>query len=234
MSYCVNCGVELDKTCQVCPLCQTPVLNPRQPVDTVSPPPYPSKKGVTEIGSNREFTILITIILVTTAVVCTLLNHFMFTWSHWSIYVAGLCALLWIILLPMFFPGKIHACVCLALNGVGLAAYLGIISILHPGNGWYVDIALPMAALGTVSIIIFYYFTLKRRSSFITKTVLFLGNLGVLCAVIELLIHDHYGHPIALSWSAIVLVCCASIDFILIILSFMKGPREEIRRRMHF
>ena len=23
MSYCVNCGVELDKTCSVCPLCNT-------------------------------------------------------------------------------------------------------------------------------------------------------------------------------------------------------------------
>ena len=37
MSYCVNCGVELDKTCSVCPLCNTKVINPNQPVDTVSP-----------------------------------------------------------------------------------------------------------------------------------------------------------------------------------------------------
>ncbi len=28
MSYCVNCGVELDKTCAVCPLCNTKVCNP--------------------------------------------------------------------------------------------------------------------------------------------------------------------------------------------------------------
>lgn len=45
MSYCVNCGVELDKTCSVCPLCNTKVINPNQPVDTVSPKPYPVDKG---------------------------------------------------------------------------------------------------------------------------------------------------------------------------------------------
>ena len=30
MSYCVNCGVELDSTAQKCALCDTPVYNPSQ------------------------------------------------------------------------------------------------------------------------------------------------------------------------------------------------------------
>ena len=34
MSYCVNCGVELDPSAGICPLCHTPVCNPVQPVDT--------------------------------------------------------------------------------------------------------------------------------------------------------------------------------------------------------
>lgn len=32
MSYCVNCGVELDDTVAICPLCHTPVQNPNRPV----------------------------------------------------------------------------------------------------------------------------------------------------------------------------------------------------------
>lgn len=28
MSYCVNCGVELDASASECPLCNTPVINP--------------------------------------------------------------------------------------------------------------------------------------------------------------------------------------------------------------
>ena len=33
MSYCVNCGVELNPAASCCPLCGTPVLNPRQKAD---------------------------------------------------------------------------------------------------------------------------------------------------------------------------------------------------------
>ena len=33
MSYCVNCGVELDPSAGICPLCHTPVVNPGRPVD---------------------------------------------------------------------------------------------------------------------------------------------------------------------------------------------------------
>ena len=74
MSYCVNCGVELDKTCSVCPLCNTKVINPNQPVDTVSPKPYPVDKGYVDSGIRKETAILMAVCLAATAVVCGLLN----------------------------------------------------------------------------------------------------------------------------------------------------------------
>lgn len=76
MSYCVNCGVELDATAAACPLCNTKVYNPNQPVATEVPTPYPTVKGAVEPVKAKEFTILMTIILLTTAVVCVLLNVF--------------------------------------------------------------------------------------------------------------------------------------------------------------
>ena len=106
MSYCVNCGVELDKTCSVCPLCNTKVINPNQPVDTVSPKPYPVDKGYVDSGIRKETAILMAVCLATTAVVCGLLNLFFITFSHWSFYVIGTCIVLWIFCLPIFFPTK--------------------------------------------------------------------------------------------------------------------------------
>ena len=41
MSYCVNCGVELEKGLPLCPLCDTPVINPKEPKDEDVKPPYP-------------------------------------------------------------------------------------------------------------------------------------------------------------------------------------------------
>ena len=46
MSYCVNCGVELDPSAGICPLCHTPVVNPGRPVDEEAPPRFPLVKDM--------------------------------------------------------------------------------------------------------------------------------------------------------------------------------------------
>lgn len=234
MSYCVNCGVELDKTCGVCPLCSTPVYNPNQPVDTESPKPFPAGKGSVEPVQRYEFTILMSIIFFTTAVVCGILNNFVFTRGYWSVYVIGVCVMAWIFMLPTFFPNEVPLFLSLILNGISIAAYLAVISILHPGNGWYVDIGLPITSLATVLVLVLYIFSLRRKSSFITKTAILLGCIATLCVAIELLMRIHAKQPPTITWSAVVLTCCISIDVILIAISYLKGVREELRRRMHF
>ena len=59
MSYCVNCGVELDATARACPLCHTPVQNPNQPVDAELPPPFPSRRKEVQPASKKELALLI-------------------------------------------------------------------------------------------------------------------------------------------------------------------------------
>ena len=49
MSYCVNCGVELEASLKACPLCHTPVINPKQIGQPVPPSPYPVNKGQVEV-----------------------------------------------------------------------------------------------------------------------------------------------------------------------------------------
>lgn len=234
MSYCVNCGVELDKTCHTCPLCNTPVLNPNQPVDTRGVTPFPATRGTVEPAERHEFTILITIILCTIAAVCFLLNRFAFAATNWSVYIIGLCVMLWIFMLPFFFPKVINTCFSLIMNGLSIALYLKVISFLHPGNGWYQDIALPITSLATILVIVFYFFSMKRNRSIITKTALMFANIGAVCVSIEILTSFHYQHPVSLSWSAVVMICCVSIDIILYTIYFLKGIRSEIRKRMHF
>ena len=65
MSYCVNCGVELDPTASTCPLCHTPVVNPRQPVDTELPPTFPASRAeVQPAPPRRRLALLLTAMLV--------------------------------------------------------------------------------------------------------------------------------------------------------------------------
>lgn len=234
MSYCVNCGVELDSTCSKCPLCNTPVYNPRQPIDQLSPPPFPTRKGTEEPADRREFTVLMSIVFITISIVCFILNHFLFETGSWSLYVIGICALLWISWIPLFFPEKIPTPLWLLLCGAGIALYLAMIAWLHPGNGWYPDIALPVTAFTTIGTLFFHYFAFQRKSSLLLRVGLFVGSITVLCVFIELLIERHYQVPLMLTWSAIVLACGITLDIVMLTISCLKGVRTELRRRMHF
>ena len=233
MSYCVNCGVELDKTCSVCPLCHTRVVNPQQPVDTTSPKPFPSRKGTTDPVRRTDVTILATVVLATTAIVCGLLNFFAFRTTHWSLYVIGICCILWIFFIPLFFPNRFHRLISLALDGLSIMLYLGIISFLHPGKGWFLKIALPLTVVTMGMIILYVYFLHRPHHSILFMAVIFTGEVSILTAIIELLIHHYMNQPLTLTWGAITLVCGVVIDAALITILRKSRLREEVRRRMH-
>ena len=89
MSYCVNCGVELDASAKKCPLCDTPVYNPKAPEPEKQPSPFPKEKGQVEVVKRKDLGVLLTVIVLATAVTCGLLNAFVFRSSLWSLAVIG-------------------------------------------------------------------------------------------------------------------------------------------------
>ena len=102
MSYCVNCGVELDATHEACPLCNTPVINPNEIPGTNLKTPFPVEKGQVEEVKRKDLGILFTILLITIAVTCGLLNFLVFDANKWSLLVIGVCMMLWVFFLPVF------------------------------------------------------------------------------------------------------------------------------------
>ena len=85
MSYCVNCGVELDPSAKTCPLCGTPAWHP----ELDAPPYFPANSAAVQPASRREAAILLTAMLVSVSLCCGLLNLFLPTDRPWSLYVIG-------------------------------------------------------------------------------------------------------------------------------------------------
>ena len=229
MSYCVNCGVELDPGAQACPLCGTPAWHP----ELDAPPYFPANSAAVQPASRREAAILLTAMLVSVSLCCGLLNLFFLTFSHWSFYVIGTCIVLWIFCLPIFFPTKAVFRITLLLDGLGIAMYFGIIAWLHPGNGWYTAIALPLIILGTLAVFFFAISMGHPRSSILSQAVILVAEIGIYSVCVELLTRRYYAVPMALSWSAIVLTCAIIIDVTLVTILLRSRLREEVRRRMH-
>ena len=107
MSYCVNCGVELEQSLKQCPLCNTPVINPREmsreKIEEASQKisPFPEEKGQVEVVKRKDMAILLTTVMLATSVVCGLLNLLVYSARPWSLAIIGACILLWVILIPV-------------------------------------------------------------------------------------------------------------------------------------
>ena len=149
MSYCVNCGVELDATARACPLCHTPVQNPNRPVDAELPPPFPSRRKEVQPASKKELALLISAMFASVAVLCGVLNlFFLHSGRPWSLYVVGAAVMLWLWLVPPLLLRGMPLWVRLLLDSCAVGVYVYLISIDLHGQRWFLGLALPIILTG--------------------------------------------------------------------------------------
>lgn len=235
MSYCVNCGVELDGSVRACPLCNTPVVNPAELEKLMQADrPFPKSKGEVETVKRKDFGVLLSAIFLATAVTCGILNLFVFTGSHWSLAVIGICVVLWVMLIPaVFFPQQ-SVYFSLLLDGGAIAAYLYLLTFLTKSSQWFPGLGMPIVVLVTVVAEIFTFCVRNLPRSFLTVSLYLYTAVGVFCMGLEILIDRYLTGHIALSWSAVVVTVCAILDIAIITMLSQKRLRNAARRRFHF
>ena len=137
MSYCVNCGVELDASATKCPLCDTPVYNPKAPEPSTQPSPFPKEKGQVEVVKRKDLGVLLTVIVLATAVTCGLLNALVFRSSLWSLAVIGVFLVLWVIMIPVVIYTRQPVYLSILLDGVAVIVYLYLLTYLTGQSGCF-------------------------------------------------------------------------------------------------
>lgn len=234
MSYCVNCGVELDVSHKSCPLCNTPVINPKQLEQLIAVPPFPSEKGQVEFVKRKDAALLLSVVLLSTAVTCGLLNVFVYKANLWSLSIIGACCVLWVFMIPLVIYTKLSAYASLLLDGVVVCAYLFMLTWLTKQNTWFWGIGLPVTILVTVLAEIMTFLLRRFRFSFLVTAIVSFAEIAVLCVGIELVLNRYLHQRFFLSWSGIVLTICSIITIALITILSKKRLRNAVRRRLHF
>ncbi len=187
MSYCVNCGVELQETEKVCVLCGCEVVNPMKETDPGAVRPYPDTIDEMTKKANRRFTVLIiSSLFLLPALVCFFLNLFYFSQVFWSLYVIGGVAFLWTCsVVPLISP-KFNMIVLLFFDFTAAALYLLLIEKMLLTDRWFLQLALPI--LGSIwlllEILIFLYQKKKIRAFQVPATAFLM--IGVLTAAIDI------------------------------------------------
>lgn len=235
MSYCVNCGVELDVSAKDCPLCGTPVINPLELERfREAQSPFPTKKGQVEAVKRKDLGILLTMVTLSTAAICGILNRLVFSENMWSLAVVGSCLLLWVIMVPFVIHTRQSVYLSLLYDGAAVIFLLYMITWLAEDDRWFMGLGLPLAVLVTAVAELFTFCVDKLPRSFLTVALYLFTGIGLLCLGIEILIDLYTEGGISLSWSAVVLTVCVVLDIALITMLSRRRLRDSVQRRLHF
>ena len=232
MSYCVHCGVELDRNARRCPLCGTRVLDPAELPEEDGPAFFPTRPAKVEPVSKFSMALLISSMLISVTVCCGLLNLVLKPGTPWSLYVLGAAVMLWVWSVFPLLARRSPVWLRFGLDLVMVALYVGLIAKTVEGERWYLLLAVPMMLLIGATLALALWIFRVKRSMLSTVTVI-LAAIGLICVEIELCCDLYFHCALDLGWSLVVFACCFGVCVPLIVIRRVPSLREEVRRRFH-
>lgn len=233
MSYCVNCGVELDDSAKKCALCSTPVINPNAPEPAVQPQtPFSSETHIPQGVKKRFIAYIISVVILIPNIVCFLTNA-IFKGGYWSVYVNTTSFLIWLIFVFPFFTKKLRPYLMWAVDTAGVALYVYFFFAINhqSGKDWYFQCALPIIA--AVSLMVFFYmlWIRKKKRHWLLKSELIIADVAFAGVLFGALLANVTGFKAAFDIGMIIFVSCAVLIAFIVYCYSSKHMRRWLSKR---
>ncbi len=235
MSYCVNCGVELEKSEKHCPLCNVEVLNPKAPWEEPAERPYPRYlETLVNRIDRRYFATLAALIFMIPVLISIIYDLLGGNGLSWSAYIVGAMALVYVIVFLPFYFKRRHTVLFISADCLAVLLYLLFIERMNGGQ-WFLGIGMPITVAASVCIIVLsLLFTKKERATILVRTASVLIAAGVFVLCVEMILSIDASGLLKLKWSFYVFIPCVMLSIVASILEHRKNLKEEIRRRLFY
>ena len=232
MSYCVNCGVELDKSAKKCALCSTPVINPSELEHYItSPAPY-SDKVVLPPGVRRRYVaFLLSMAVLIPNIVCGIINFLLPDTGHWAVYVISSSALVWVLFIQPFLWKKAYPYSIIAIDTVAAAFYIYVFYAVGSAKGWFYDIALPLLLLMAAILMFMAYWLKKKKRDWPVITIALLTEISIVSICADLLLHMFFFGRFTITVSLIITASCLALIGFFISVTRNKRLRAWLGRK---
>ena len=229
MSYCVNCGVELEKACKACPLCDTPVINPREKSNEKEKTAYPERLYIPKATEKRYICFILSLIILIPSLVLIILNAAFFD-NPVIKYIIGSLAVMWVwFIFPLSWTKPMPA-VLVAIDALALMGYFYLYHIGGDDTGWVKSVAMPICIVlwGLVNLFVLW---LKKPRSKSAISVGVLGSINLMAFVIEIATSWFFMNKPQVVFSLVVTACCVSLMIFFIALDKSKKMKAWIQRK---
>lgn len=233
MSYCVNCGVELEAARKTCPLCGIKVINPLQQ-ETEETLSYPKQKDEFKKKDRLFWMKFISVLLAMPIITCIISDLLVTHTLSWSVYVIAGVTLLWVLFTTPLYFKKFNTVRMLFIDITSILIFLALIEALTDGKPWFLPLALPICAYVLLSslVIIALYRILSLRGLGISAAILI--SIGLMIPGLETIADVYNNGSVSLFWSWFVMASCFSVATLLIMLGNNKRFRTALKKRLHF
>ena len=229
MSYCVNCGVELEKGCPACPLCDTPVINPREKKVEDLVPAFPEILDIPKSLSKKYWAFVLSLIILIPNLVLLVLDALVFR-TEIAKFIAGGFAVAWIwFIFPLLWK-KIIPVVMLGIDAIALLVYLNMFRLYGVENGWFTSIVLPVV-ISLWAICNLFIFWLKKPRSKSLIAVAVLGAINIMSFVVEICMNMFYNNKLQIVISFVVTACCVSLMTFFTVMAKSRRLKAWVRRK---
>ena len=229
MSYCVNCGVELEKSCKACPLCDTPVINPKEKPDEKAIPAYPEDVSIPKSTKKLYISFVFSFAILIPSLVLIILNAFIFGNPVLKYIISGfVVAWIWFIF-PLLWKKPIPS-VLVAIDALALMAYFYLYRFGGDDSGWVYGIAMPVVIILWAIVNIFLLWLRKKRSK-CAISVAVLGAINVMTFVSEIAISLFLTNTPQIIVSLVMTACCVSLMIFFIVLEKSKRMKAWLERK---
>lgn len=227
--YCIKCGVQLADTEKSCPLCLTRVCHPDFPLPAATPL-YPENSEQKKPINRWYIMLIVSFLCLLPISICLVCDLSIGTGLSWSGYVIGGMLIFYsALLLPRWFSHPNPVIFVPITFGV-TAAFLLYID-LTLGGSWFLTFALPVTAyVGlTVTAVVTLTRYIRRGRLYIYGG--FTISLGLLCVLLEILLHITFGLPGFGTWSLYPLIVLTLLGLSMIATAIHRPLRESLEKR---
>lgn len=235
MSYCVNCGVELDDSAKRCALCQTPVINPNKTQKAAED----SQSAFSQIThepkelQKRFVALIVSLVMFIPNLVCFTVNAVIFPESFWSIYVMGTSLLAWTVLVLPFFLKKHRAYFMWAFDTAAVSLYVYLLYVMgKERDKWYNECALPIIIFVAALTLIYLIWVRHKKRGNILKALVICINIAFSCLAIGLILSVGAGLKFATEIGIILFLCIMAVVAFLTYCYNSKSMRKWLSERM--
>lgn len=171
MSYCVNCGVELDDSAKKCALCGTEVINPAKGLihNHEEVAPFSQQTYIPATVKARFLAGLISLIMLVPNMACFLVNILLVPGNFWSAHIMSTSLLLWVMFVLPLFKKDHKTYFMWAFDTVAVGAYTFWLMNEFNAISWYPTCALPIIVLLSAMVLFYIIWVRKKKRSGILK-----------------------------------------------------------------